>query len=147
VGDSAAAIPVGVSGIEIDNEYAPIYASLARAYTNIGRYQQGLANGQKAVDLDPLNADAHRAYAYALIWVGERELAIEQLEQAIALNPNFVPPILNWRSITLRSIKIQWRSPRMSACCRYKPRNERAYLAPVRGIFQGGAKQSSARLL
>ncbi len=137
-GDSAAAIPVGVSGIEIDNEYAPIYASLARAYTNIGRYQQGLANGQKAVDLDPLNADAHRAYAYALIWVGERELAIEQLEQAIALNPNFVPPYfelaINYLALNQDSMAIATYERVLSL----QPRNERAYLRLCEAYFKVG---------
>ena len=72
-GDSAAAIPVAVTGLEINDQYAPLYAARSRAYTNIGRWQQGIADGQRATEIDPMDADAHRAYAYALIWVGERE--------------------------------------------------------------------------
>src|SRR5690606_9371786 len=37
-GQSTDAIPVGVSGMEVDPNFAPLRAALARAYTNIGRY-------------------------------------------------------------------------------------------------------------
>ena len=59
-------------------------AVLARAYTDIGRYQQGLDYGAAAVDADPKNVDAHRGYAIALILVGQRDEAIKELEDAIA---------------------------------------------------------------
>ncbi len=43
--DAAASIPVAVTGLERDPEFAPLHAALAIAYTNIGRYQEGLARG------------------------------------------------------------------------------------------------------
>ncbi|MCB9452982.1 MAG: tetratricopeptide repeat protein [Anaerolineaceae bacterium] len=86
--DSANAIPWALRGLEIDPNFAPIHSVLARAYTDIGRYQQGLTFGEQAVQLDPNDPDTHRSYAIALIWVGEREAAIEQLEDAVNLNPN-----------------------------------------------------------
>lgn len=86
--DAANAIPWALRGLEIDPNYAPIHAVLARAYTDIGRYQQGLTFGEQAVQLDPNDPDTHRSYAIALIWVGEREAAIQQLEDAVNLNPN-----------------------------------------------------------
>jgi tetratricopeptide (TPR) repeat protein len=85
---SADAIPVGVAGLEQNNEFAPLHSALGRAYTLIGRYQQGLTHAERAVELDPLDIDARRAYAFSLIWVGERNEAIRQLEDATALNPN-----------------------------------------------------------
>ncbi|MBZ0285784.1 MAG: tetratricopeptide repeat protein [Anaerolineae bacterium] len=90
--DSASAIPIALRGIEIDPNFAPLLAVLARAYTDIGRYQQGLDYGFNAVEADPMNADAHRSYAIALIWVGERDAAIRELEDAININPNLTTP-------------------------------------------------------
>ncbi len=137
-GDSAGAIPVAVSGLEIDNAYAPLFAARARAYTNIGRWQQGIADGQQAVDLDPMDPDAHRAYAYALIWVGERERAIEQLEMAISLNPNFTPPYfelaLNYLAIDRDSMAIATYERVLSL----EPRNERAFLRLCEAYFKIG---------
>ncbi len=91
-GDSAAAVPVALTGRELDPNFAPLHAVLSRAYTTIGRYQQGLDYGESAVALDPLDIDARRAYAYALIWVGRRDDAITQLEDAVTINPNLTTP-------------------------------------------------------
>lgn len=137
-GDSAAAIPVAVSGLEINPNYAPLYAARARAYTNIGRWQQGIADGQRAVELDPMDPDAHRSYAYSLIWVGERERAIEQLEQAIAINPNFTPPYfelaLNYLALNRDSMAIATYERILSL----EPRNERAFLRLCEAYFKIG---------
>lgn len=91
VGEAAAAIPVGVSGLEQNRNFAPLYSALGRAYTAIGRYQQGLDYAEQAVELDPLDVDARRSYAFSLIWVGLRDDAIMQLEDAISINPNLKP--------------------------------------------------------
>lgn len=91
-GNSAEAVPVGLTGLEVDPNFAPLYAALARAYTDVGRYQLGLSNGEKAVELDSMDIDARRAYAYALIWRGLRDEAIMQLEDAVTINPNLTNP-------------------------------------------------------
>jgi tetratricopeptide (TPR) repeat protein len=91
-GDAASAIPIALQGREIDPLFAPIYSALAVAYTNIGRYQQGLDNGAEAVSLDAMDADAHRSYAISLIFVGLREEAIQELEDAVNINPNLTGP-------------------------------------------------------
>lgn len=85
--DPAAAIPIAVNGLETNADFAPLHSALAIAYTNIGRYQEGLIRAQRAVDLDPLDANAHRAYAWPLVYVGRFEQAIDQLEEAISINP------------------------------------------------------------
>ncbi len=90
--DSQSAIPFALKGYEINANFAPLLAVLARAYTDIGRYQQGLDYGAAAVDADPKNVDAHRGYAIALILVGQRDEAIKELEDAININPNLAAP-------------------------------------------------------
>lgn len=90
--DSETAIPVALQGLELDSAYAPLLAVLALSYTDIGRYQQGLKYGEEAVAADTLSIEAHRAYAIALILVGERDAAIKELEDAININPNLTAP-------------------------------------------------------
>jgi tetratricopeptide (TPR) repeat protein len=90
--DSQSAIPIALKGYEINSSFAPLLAILARAYTDIGRYQQGLDYGAAAVDADPKSVEAHRGYAIALILVGQRDEAIKELEDAININPNLTAP-------------------------------------------------------
>jgi tetratricopeptide (TPR) repeat protein len=90
--DPGTAIPTAVSGLEIDPNYAPLHATLAVAYTNIGRYAEGLQRGIKAVELNPLDAFTHRAYSIPLIYTGRNSQAIEQLEEAVGINPNLTAP-------------------------------------------------------
>jgi tetratricopeptide (TPR) repeat protein len=91
IDNSPDAVVVGLAGLDVDRNYAPLHAALARAYIDVGRYQQALDHGARGVELDPMSVDARRSYAVALIFVGEREEAITQLEEAVALHPNFVP--------------------------------------------------------
>ncbi len=90
--DPGSAIPVAVSGLEQDADFAPLHAALAVAYTNIGRYAEGLQRGIRATELDPLNAFAHRAYSIPLIYTGRSNDAIAALEKAVAINPNLTAP-------------------------------------------------------
>lgn len=90
--DPGNAIPVAVSGLDIDPNFAPLHAALAIAYTNIGRFDEALSRGNRAIQLDPLDSFAHRAYSIPLIFTGRNSQAIEALEQAVAINPNLPGP-------------------------------------------------------
>ncbi len=90
--DPGTAIPTAVSGLEKDPYFAPLHAALAIAYTNIGRYAEGLQRGIRATELDPLDSFAHRAYSIPLIYTGRNSQAIQQLEEAVAINPNLTGP-------------------------------------------------------
>ena len=90
--DPGEAIPVAVSGLEHDPDFAPLHGALAIAYTNIGRYEEGLQRGIRATALDPLDSFAHRALAIPLIYTGRRSEAIQALESAVAINPNLTAP-------------------------------------------------------
>lgn len=128
IGDAAGAIPVGVAGLEVNNSFAPLYSALARAYTAIGRYQQGLQYGAEAVERDPMDIDAHRSYAYSLIWVGERDLAIEQLEDAIAVNPNLTAPYFELALQYLASDQDELAVATYERILSLDPINKRAFL-------------------
>lgn len=90
--DPGTAIPTAVSGLEINPNFAPLHAALSVAYTNIGRYAEGLQRGIRAVELDPLDAFTHRAYSIPLIYTGRNSQAIEQLEEAVSINPSLAAP-------------------------------------------------------
>lgn len=90
--DPGSAIPVAVSGLERDVDFAPLHAALAVAYTNIGRYAEGYQRGLHATRLDPLDPFAHRAFSIPLIYTGRSSEAIAALEQAVAINPNHTAP-------------------------------------------------------
>src|SRR5690606_31589478 len=91
-GEPEAAIPIGQQGFQINPNFAPVLAALASAYRNIDRYDVALDYAEQAVIADPMDATARRVYALALIWVGRRDEAIEQLNEAIAINPKLTAP-------------------------------------------------------
>ncbi len=87
-GDSTQAVAVGQAGLEINREFPPLWSALSLAYISAGRYQEGFDAAVTAVDLDPMDYNARRAFAYALALAGRRPEAIEQLEIAISISPN-----------------------------------------------------------
>lgn len=127
-GDPASAITVALTGLEADPEFAPLHGILAVAYANIGRFQEGLIRGELATRLDPMDATVHRAYSIPLIYVGRSSDAIEQLERAVAINPNLTAPYFElaaqYRAIDFpeMAVSIYWRIIDID------PENERAYL-------------------
>ncbi|MGJ3241223.1 MAG: tetratricopeptide repeat protein [Anaerolineae bacterium] len=124
------AIPAAVEGRELNNNFAPLWASLSLSYTRIGRYTEALRAGSFAIELDPSNANARRNYSYPLIFTGNYSEAIRQLEQAIAINPNIVGPYFELASL-YRNPAIN--QPEVSVAIyleilNLEPNNERAYL-------------------
>ena len=52
-----------------------------------GEYEKGVAEGERAVALDPSGADAHSLFALTLTLAGRPEEAIPMSQKAIRLNP------------------------------------------------------------
>ena len=90
--DAGAAIVEAVKGLERDPDFAPLHAALAIAYTNIGRYAEGLQRGIRATELDPLDSFGFRAYSIPLIYTGRSSEAITTLEKAVAISPKLTAP-------------------------------------------------------
>lgn len=149
--DPGNAIPLAVSGLDINPNFAPLHAALAVAYTSIGRYDEGLRSGVRAIQLDPLDSFAHRAYSIPLIYTGRNRQAIEALEQAVAINPDLAGPYFE--------LAAQYRAinyPEMAVgiyrrVLEIEPQNAKAYLrlcetyAAV-GEFQEGSRFCEAAL-
>jgi tetratricopeptide (TPR) repeat protein len=59
---------------------------------------------QKALALDPKNADAHNNWGYTLQVQGDYDAAVPHFQQAIAIRPDFALPYENWGNL-LRDLK------------------------------------------
>lgn len=141
--DPTNAIPVAVTGLELNPNFAPLHAALAVAYTQIGRYAEALQRGARAVELDPLDATAHRSYSIPLIITGRVNEAIEQLEAAIRINPALTAPYFElaaqYRRINLPEMAVAI----YQRVLEIDPTNARAYLRmcetyAAAGEFQTG---------
>ena len=139
--DPSGAIPVAITGLEKDPTFAPLHAALAIAYTNVGRWQEGLARGQLALELDPMDASVHRSYSIPLIYTGRNREAIDQLEEAIRLNPNVDAPYFELAA-QYRAIEDEEMAVGIyRRILEFDPDNAKAYLRlcetySSRGLFQ-----------
>lgn len=99
VGDSPRSIGLFEEAVAKDPSFAPAYAGLATAYAytsatfeNLDRRDDQLvkmrAAAEKAMELDPLLAEAHDALAMALARDGQWEQSEKSFRRAIELDPN-----------------------------------------------------------
>jgi len=123
-------IPLALVGIELGQQFAPLHSALAIAYTQLSRYQEALRQGDLAVRLAPMDANARRAYAFPLIFTGDYAEAIRQLEQAIVINPNLTGAYFELASLYRnRAINRPEQAVAIyNAVLELEPNNERAYL-------------------
>ena len=80
--------------IALDPDFAAAHAHLAYAISR-SRSEQSRASARasalRAVSLDPNEAMAHFALGRVHVFSGEPEMAIAEMQKAIAINPNFAP--------------------------------------------------------
>ena len=100
-GESEAAIAQGRAALEADAYFAPLLATLARAYLNASRIAEGLEYAERALAADPRDADVRRAYAYALLFLEDREGAIVHLQEATRLAPHLAAAYLELANVLL----------------------------------------------
>lgn len=122
------AIPAALAGLSVNDRYAPLYAALARAYTNTGRYIDGVEAGESAVEVDPASIEARRGYAYALTWVGRNAEATAQLEIALALDERYLPTYFELAVQYLAQDRDQEAIDLYDRILAIQPRNARALL-------------------
>jgi len=92
------------SALEIDPEYALAHAGVASAWIYINQLgvvppSEAIPNAQpalaRALELDPLLADAHLVQAHLLIvWDRDWEASDESFRRALELNPNFADALI-----------------------------------------------------
>ncbi len=128
MGESSAAVPVALAGLEVDPEFAPLYEALSRAQTGSGRWREGLDAGLLATEYGPADVRAHWAYANALAAVAAYDDAINQLERAIEIHPRFVPPFFELAFLYLSSDMDREAIATYDRILSADPRNARALL-------------------
>ena len=87
-GQPSVAIPIALSGLELNPRFTPLHAALARAYVDTQRWADGLEAGERGLSIDADDADLVRAYAYALQSVGSYSDAEVYLRRALQLAPD-----------------------------------------------------------
>ncbi|MBX9687719.1 MAG: tetratricopeptide repeat protein [Candidatus Obscuribacterales bacterium] len=86
-----------------DEEFAPARVGLGRAYAAKGDFDEALKHYQKAMELDPMNANAHYYAAVALFYKGDKEQAKKEIEQAARIAPD--DPEIAWNLKYLFAMK------------------------------------------
>jgi tetratricopeptide (TPR) repeat protein len=73
--------------LSLDEFLAPAYVLLAQIYVLRGDFEKGIAEAQRAVELEPNGADFQWFLGAALIFAGRLEEGIQVDKKAIRLNP------------------------------------------------------------
>jgi TolB-like protein/Tfp pilus assembly protein PilF len=89
--DIDTAIQLARKAITLDDDCVLAHSVLARTYTARAKYDLGLAESDRALELNPSDAEANEARAAVLLWTGRIDEAIAAAETANRLNANLGP--------------------------------------------------------
>jgi len=89
--DIETAIKLAQKALEMDDESALAHSVLARAYTVQQRYDLALAESERALQINPSDADVQATRAAVLLWTGDIDGSIAAGELAMRLNANVGP--------------------------------------------------------
>lgn len=127
-GQPSSAIPIALSGLELNPRFTLLYATLTRSYVETSRWGEGLDMAERGLSIDPNNANLLRAYAYALQSVAEYEEATSYLEQSIEIRPTFLPTYFELAGLYLSRDRDQDAIDLYDRILSIEPRNARAML-------------------
>jgi serine/threonine protein kinase/tetratricopeptide (TPR) repeat protein len=82
-------------GIELNPNYAEMRAHYAISLIRFGRNEEGLAQEQRAVELEPLSLRINNGWARQLFLMRQYDRAIDQFRKTLELDPNY-PPAHEW---------------------------------------------------
>ncbi|HEY6718632.1 MAG TPA: tetratricopeptide repeat protein [Reyranella sp.] len=86
--DVETGIRLAQKAIELDEECALAHSVLARAYTATLKYDIGLAESERALEINPSNVEVLLTRAAVLLWTGRIDESISAAEAAMRLNVN-----------------------------------------------------------
>lgn len=89
--DVETAIRLSQKALEIDPDSVLAHSVLARAYTSVLKYDLGLAESERALQLNPSDAEVMLARAAVLLWTGRIDESIATAEAAMRLNVSIGP--------------------------------------------------------
>jgi len=89
--DVETAIRLALKAVDLEDDSVLGRSVLARAYAATGKYDLALAQSERALNINPSDAEVLLARAAALLWTGRVDDSIAATEQAMRLNPNIGP--------------------------------------------------------
>ena len=89
--DVETSIRLAQKALEIDTDSVLAHSVLARAYTSVLKYDLGLAESERALQLNPSDAEVMLARAAVLLWTGRIDESIATAEAAMRLNVSIGP--------------------------------------------------------
>lgn len=137
-GDAGAAIPVALTGLNVDGQFAPLFAMLGRAYTVGGNINAGIENAEKGVAIDPGSAESRRALAFSLNYAAAYDAATQELETAMMLEPGNVSIAMELAFQYLSLNRDEEAIDVYNTVLRMQPRNSRAMLRLCRAYRKVG---------
>src|SRR5262245_23663666 len=85
------ALALAQKGAALDDSLPVVHWGLSHVYVAKQQYDQAIAEGERAIALDPNNADSYAVLAEALNVAGKPEEALRAVAQAMRLNPRYPP--------------------------------------------------------
>ncbi len=82
--------------LALDDSLSLAHSLSGFVYGQQQQYDQAIAESERAITLDPNNADSYLGQAHVLLLAGRPEEALRRVEQAMRLNPRF-PPIYSFQ--------------------------------------------------
>jgi tetratricopeptide (TPR) repeat protein len=118
-------------------------ALAASSAAMLGRFDEALRLGRRAVDLDPLNADSWDDLAWTEFFMGQLDEAAADSKKALELIPD-----VGFSHILLSQIYIMqgWPQDALPEIELVRPDSLRAFLYPIAYYALGRKKQSDAAL-
>jgi tetratricopeptide (TPR) repeat protein len=77
--------------VALDDSLPRAHSVLGQVYAEKQQYDQAIAEGERAIALDPNHADSYAIQANTLILAGRPPDALRLVEQAMRLNPHYPP--------------------------------------------------------
>jgi tetratricopeptide (TPR) repeat protein len=77
--------------LALDDSLPGAHSLLSNVYAQKQQYDQAIAEGERAIALDPNNAGSYNRQGAALNFAGRPEDALPMMEQAMRLNPHYPP--------------------------------------------------------
>jgi adenylate cyclase len=85
------ALALAQKAIALDDSLPGAHSLLSQVYAQKQQYDQAIVEGERAIALDPNNAESYDRQAAVLNFAGRPEEALPMLEQAMRLNPHYPP--------------------------------------------------------
>jgi adenylate cyclase len=96
------ALALAQQALALDDSLPVVYSLLSYIYVQKQQYDQAIAEGERAVALDPNNADSYAGQAHVLNFAGRPEEALQMVKQAMRLNPRCPPWYLAYVGLAYR---------------------------------------------